>query len=82
MWLFRRIGTFFILLGVGLIGLFIFSDVADTPTCNLLLYGIGAILVGTFLLWTNPPPPPDPTNRFRLLKKRKKERQQDERRPH
>jgi hypothetical protein len=63
----NRVGTFFFVLGLGLIGLFILSDMAGFPVCNYLY--IGALLLGIgIILWLrDPAPPPQETGRFRIL---------------
>ncbi len=63
----NRIGTFFIVIGLGLIGMFILSDIAKTPSCNLLLFGGISLAVGILLSRQNPGPPPKETGRFRVL---------------
>ena len=65
----RRIGRFFILLGAGIIGFFVLSDLAKQPNMGLLLIGGGILIVGILFLVTNPAPeaPPDP--HFRTLKR-------------
>ncbi len=65
----NRIGTFCALVGVLLIGLFVLSDMAKTPTCNLLFAGAILLVLGIFLWLKNPAPPPQETGRFRILRK-------------
>jgi hypothetical protein len=69
--LINRIGTFFILIGLGLIGLFILSDIAESPTCNYLVIGAVLLALGIFLWFKDPRPPSEPTGRFSLLRKSK-----------
>jgi hypothetical protein len=65
----NRIGTFFILLGVGLIVLFVLSDLAEAPTCNLLIFGAISLGMG-ILLWFRDPVKRGPeAGRFRTMKK-------------
>ncbi len=64
----NRVGTFFILLGLGLIGLYILSDIAKVPSCNLLVFGGIALALGVFLWLRDPIKPGPPANRFRLLR--------------
>jgi hypothetical protein len=65
----NRVGTFFILLGIALIALFILSDIAQSPICGLLFFGTIFLGLG-IVLWTrNPAPPSEPSGRFRLMKK-------------
>ncbi len=66
--LMKRIGTFFALVGILLIGLFVLSDMAKTPTCNFLFAGAILLVLGIFLWLRNPSPPPQETGRFRVLR--------------
>jgi multisubunit Na+/H+ antiporter MnhG subunit len=68
----NRIGTFFILLGLLLVALFVYSDLAKAPTCNLLLFGGISLALGIFLWLRNPAPPHQESGRFGILKKRGK----------
>ena len=68
----NRIGTFFILLGIGSVGLFILSDMSDTPTCNYLVFGAVFLALGIVLWLRDPAPPPQETGRFRILRKTEK----------
>jgi hypothetical protein len=64
----NRIGTFFALLGLGLIGLYILSDLAKSPTCNYLVIGGFLLGLGIFMWLRDPAPPPQETGRFRILR--------------
>jgi predicted membrane channel-forming protein YqfA (hemolysin III family) len=64
----NRIGTFLIMVGLVLIGLYIASDSAGVPTCNLLLAGAVLLILGIFLWFRNPLPSGPPSGRFRILK--------------
>jgi hypothetical protein len=64
----NRIGTFLILVGLFLIGLFAYSDMVKAPVCNLLIIGGVTLALGVFLWFRNPTPPGQPTGRFRILK--------------
>jgi hypothetical protein len=66
--LINRIGTFFVLMGLGLIGMFVLSDIAKAPTCNLLIFGAISLGLGVFLWMRDPTPPPQQTGRFRILR--------------
>lgn len=68
----NRIGTFFALLGLGMIGLFVLSDMARTPSCNYLVIGAVFLILGIILWLRNPAPPPQETSRFRILRKSEK----------
>jgi len=74
----RRIGRFFILLGVGIIAFFVLSDLAQQANMELLLIGGGIFILGILILVTNPAPeaPPDP--HFRTLKRAVKKEEQIE----
>ena len=64
-----RVGTFFFIVGLGLIALFILSDMSDRPQFIYFLLGLVGILVGVAFWWKAPSgPPPPPSGRFRLLK--------------
>jgi hypothetical protein len=71
--LINRVGIYFIWLGVGLIMLFVLSDIAQMPICNLLIFGMISLAVGIALWLRSPSPPPSPTARFRILRRAKKE---------
>jgi hypothetical protein len=72
----HRIGNFFILIGVLLIGLFVLSDLARAPVISFLLASAALIIVGGLLRFlVNPPPPPPPPERFRIFKRKEKKGQ-------
>lgn len=64
----HRIGSFLMFLGVLLIALFILSDIADAPSCNLLVLGAVALVGGVLLWFRDPPQPEQRSDRFRLLR--------------
>lgn len=64
----NRIGTFFFIIGLALIGMYILSDVAQTPSCNFLISGSVLMAIGIFLRMRHPAPPPQETGRFRILR--------------
>ncbi len=64
----NRIGTFFILIGLALIGLYVLSGIAKAPTCNLLIFGAISLILGIVLWMRDPIKPGPPSNRFRILK--------------
>lgn len=66
----NRVGTFFILLGLGLIGLFVLSDIAHSVVCGYFIFGAILLGIGVFLWIQNPRPPTQPSGRFRILKNR------------
>ena len=65
----RKVGTFFIFIGVALIVLFVLSDIAHAREFNYLLYGMVILLVGIFMVGINPKPTVE-SNRFRVLKRK------------
>ncbi|HMD90352.1 MAG TPA: hypothetical protein VKF38_14415 [Anaerolineaceae bacterium] len=75
----RKVGSFLIVIGVALIVLFVLSDVAHAREFHYLLYGMIILLIGIFVVGTNPKPPVE-SNRFRMLK-RKSEKQKNSNRP-
>ena len=71
----RKLGQFSIALGVFLLVMFVFSDIAKQAEFGLLLAGLAGLGFGIFMLVTNPAPQPTPSPRFRILKGRKNEPQ-------
>jgi hypothetical protein len=66
----NRIGTYLFMLGIVLIFLFIFSDIAGSPSFGFFFFGLLCLILGFVLWWKYPAPPPsEPSERFRLLKK-------------
>ena len=61
-----RIGTFFILLGVGIFILFIASDYANQTNFDYLFWAVLAVTVGILLRRRKPPAPP--SGRFSYLR--------------
>jgi hypothetical protein len=43
-----RIGTFFLMVGIGLIGFFVFSDAARQVSFNYLCWGLIILILGMF----------------------------------
>jgi hypothetical protein len=64
----NRIGNFLLFLGVFLIGLFLLSDIANTPNFSLLVYGGISFLAGIISKWTGPKADRPPNTRFRLIR--------------
>ena len=77
----RRFGNFLIFIGLMLVVLFVFSDIAKSTDFNLLVVGGIAVLVGSFIRAATPKPPTEPVERFRLLRKRSKDEDPDQRKP-
>ncbi len=66
----NRIGTYLLLLGVILMFLFIFSDVAGNAAFGYFFVSVLCLLIGGVLWWRSPSPPPsEPPARFRTVKK-------------
>lgn len=65
----NRIGTFLMLIGVLLIFLFVFSDIAGQPAYLYFFLGGLSLVLGAVLWWSSPKPPPPPSERFRSVKK-------------
>ncbi len=64
----HKVGTFFILLGLLLIVLFVMADMAKAPSCNFFLFGAMFLGLGIFLWFRDPVKPGPPSGRFRILK--------------
>lgn len=62
-----RIGTFLILLGMGMLILFVASDYAKQPNFDYLFWTVLAVTVGILLRRLKAPPPP--SGRFETLRK-------------
>jgi hypothetical protein len=71
--LWRKVGGFFIGLGIFLLILFVISDSVRQPEFGLLAGGFGCIALGGFISATHPAPEPPPSPRFRIIKRRKKD---------
>jgi hypothetical protein len=66
---FRRIGIFLIMLGLGLIGYFVFTDLAHQASFGILVIGAIALIGGIAIQVGNPVPEAHPNPRFRTLNK-------------
>ena len=74
----NRIGTYIFLLGVVLVFLFIFSDVAGNPAFGYFFLGALCLIVGGVLWWRSPgSPPSEPPARFRTIKKMMKKEKKE-----
>ena len=62
-----RIGTFFILIGVGIFILFVASDYANQTNFDYLFWAVLSVTIGILLRRRKPPPPP--SGRFSYLRK-------------
>jgi hypothetical protein len=65
----RRVGSFFMLLGAGLMLLFLYSDIAHSPQPGMLVLGGFSFLGGMLLRLSNPAPPPPSSGRFGAFRK-------------
>lgn len=65
----RRIGRFLVIVGVGLIGYFVLTDLAQQPIYASLLIGTLTLVGGIVILITNPAPESHLNPRFRSLNK-------------
>jgi hypothetical protein len=65
-----RLGSFFILLGLGLIFLFWMTTQGERPEpiLNLLIFGGGSLVLGVWMAWRSRPKPQD-VERFSTLRK-------------
>ncbi len=66
-----RIGTFFLVVGIGLLILFVASDLSQMTDFDYLFWAILAISVGLLLRGRRTPPPS--SGRFRLLHKNRQD---------
>jgi hypothetical protein len=65
----QRFGTFFLVIGLALIGLFILTDMGDKPQFGFFFLGVLSIVGGVVLWWRVPSSAPPPSSgRFRLIK--------------
>ncbi len=62
-----RIGTFFIILGLGVFILFVASDYANQTNFDYLFWAVLSVTVGILLRRRKPPPPP--SGRFSSLRR-------------
>ena len=67
----QRFGTFFLVIGLAMVGLFILSDASNQPQFGLFFLGVVGVLGGVVLWWRAPTRsalPPKPSGRFRLVR--------------
>ncbi len=62
-----RIGTFLILVGIGMLILFVASNSANQPNFDYLFWAVLAVTVGLMLRRRKAPPPP--SGRFESLRR-------------
>jgi hypothetical protein len=66
-----RIGTFFIVIGVGIFILFVASDYANQTNFDYLFWSVLSITLG--LLFRRRKPPPPPSGRFSIIHRKRGE---------
>ncbi|HZW03431.1 MAG TPA: hypothetical protein VFF68_05870 [Anaerolineaceae bacterium] len=64
-----RFGTFFLLIGGGLLLLFVLSDLAGSPQLSLLAYGVLLVVAGILLRIRGPQARERHESRFRTLRR-------------
>ncbi len=74
----RRIGRFLIIVGLGIIGYFVLSDLAQQANLTLLVVGGIILILGIMILVTNPGPEHPPSPHFRTLRRVMKREEQIE----
>ena len=75
-----RVGTFFILIGIGLLILFAASDVAPGADVEFDYFFLGVLGVVIGILFRRKAPKPPPSNRFsrlRTMREKSKQRKED-----
>lgn len=71
-----RIGTFFIVIGVGLLILFVMTDYTKAPDFDFLFWSVVTTTIGILIRRRKPPPPP--SGRFSFLKKMREGKKKEE----
>ncbi len=66
----RRLGNFFLLLGIALMLLFLASDLGQSPQYLLFIFGLLSIILGSYLRKKSPLPKAE-DQYFRLFRKKK-----------
>ncbi len=74
----HRIGRFLIIVGLGIIGFFVLSDLAQQANLTLLVVGGILLILGIMILVTNPGPEHPPSPHFRTLRRVMKREEQIE----
>jgi hypothetical protein len=72
-----RLGCFFLLIGLGLIVIFMASDVSRFPQYDFLIVGVLILAVG-FSLWRRGRSEPRSSGRFRLMGNRQGNKPEDD----
>ena len=71
----NRIGSFFLLIGIILLFMFIFSDVAGSVQFTYLLFSGLMLFTGIIMKATHPNPPSEPSQRFKALREQSQKRE-------
>ena len=71
-----RIGTYFLVVGIGIFILFVATDFADQADFDYLFWAVLLIAVGLLIRRRKPPPPP--SGRFAYLKKMREGKKKEE----
>ncbi len=74
----HRIGRFLIIVGLGIIGFFVLSDLAQQADLTVLVVGGIILILGIMILVTNPGPEHPPSPHFRTLRRVMKREEQIE----
>lgn len=71
-----KIGTFFFLLGLGLMTLFIFSDIGGMTNFSYFIFGTTGLIIGFFMRRAAARPAAPTSNRFEGLRKIRQKQQE------
>ena len=71
-----RIGTYFLVVGIGIFILFVATDFANQPDFDYLFWAVLLVAVGLLIRRRKPPPPP--SGRFSYLKKMREGKKKEE----
>jgi uncharacterized membrane protein HdeD (DUF308 family) len=72
-----RVGTFFLLVGIGLVILFVLSEAAQTTTFEYFCWGMILLVVGFLFRAQYRKAAPPPSGRFSILQKLKRKPKED-----
>lgn len=73
-----KIGNFFLLIGIGMIFLFVASDMGKQPNFWFLLAAVLALVAAWNFKRISAPPPPPPSKRFEWLRKWRQKMKDDQ----
>lgn len=71
----HRVAIFFVLLGIFLLVMFVFSDIARMTDVEMGFLGVAALVAGMIIWALHPVERTTESRRFRLLKRRKEKNQ-------